>query len=128
MSQGSQRSRAGEAGLFDVFIHLHVLHVAGKGPIGSAQVVELLSRRGYKVSDQAMSALLRRFERRGWLRVHKARKGTDRMYQATRKGKTALLKSRPLVSALFREISSEPSPKSMSGPGALGTSSQGRQE
>jgi DNA-binding PadR family transcriptional regulator len=111
MNQDSQRSLAEAAGLFDVLIHLHVLHAASKSPVSAAQLVELLTQRGYKVSKQAMSALLRRFERRGWLRAHKARKGTARLFQATREGKIALQKSRNLVSALFMEMSSEPTPQ-----------------
>jgi DNA-binding PadR family transcriptional regulator len=111
MNQDSQRSLAEAAGLFDVLIHLHVLHAASKSPVSAAQLVELLTQRGYKVSNQEISALLRRFERRGWLRAHKARKGTARLFQATREGKTALQKTRPLVSALFMESSSEPAPQ-----------------
>ena len=110
MSYGLQRNRAEAADLCDVFVHLHVLHAASKNPVDAPQLVDLLAQRGYNVSNQAMSTLLRRFERRGWLNAHKAQRGTVRLYQVTREGKTALQKSKPLVSALFREISSEVAP------------------
>jgi DNA-binding PadR family transcriptional regulator len=111
MSHSPQRGPAAAESLFDVFIQLYVLHAASKNPVDALQVVELLTQRGYNVSNQAMSALLRRFERRGWLNVHKAQKGSVRLFHTTREGKTALQKSKPLVSALFREISSESAPK-----------------
>ncbi len=111
MNHGLQWNRAGAADLCDVFVHLHVLHAASKNPVDASQLIELLTQRGYSVSKQAMSALLRRFERRGWLSVHKAQKGSVRLFHATREGKTALQKSKPLVSALFKEISAESAPK-----------------
>ena len=106
MIQGSQRSRTGGKGLFDVFIHLHVLHAARKSPVGASELVELLAQRGYKASNQAISALLRRFERCGWLRAHKVRRGIVPLFVATQEGKKALHSARPLVSALLKEISS----------------------
>ncbi len=111
MSRGLQWNRTASADLCDVFVHLHVLHAASKNLVDASQLVDLLAQRGYKVSNQAMSALLRRFERRGWLSAHKAQKGTVRLYLVTREGKTALQKSKPLVSALFREIAPESAPK-----------------
>jgi PadR family transcriptional regulator, regulatory protein PadR len=111
MSDDLQRNRAATAELWDVFVHLHVLHAASKNPVDAPQLIELLAQRGYKVSNQEMLVLLRRFERRGWLIAQKAQKGIVRLFKATRAGKTALRNSRPLVSARFREISSEPAPK-----------------
>jgi PadR family transcriptional regulator, regulatory protein PadR len=111
MNHDLQWNRAGAADLCDVFVHLHVLHAASRNSVEASQLLELLTQRGYNVSNEAMSALLRRFERRGWLNVHKAQKGSVRLYHATREGKTALQKSKPLVSALFKEISAESAPK-----------------
>ena len=45
MSQGPQRNRAGAASLFDVFIHLHVLHAASKEGVSAEQLIEFLARR-----------------------------------------------------------------------------------
>ncbi len=111
MNHGLQRYRKAAADLCDVFVHLHVLHAASRNPVDASQLVERLAQRGYKVSNQAMSALLRRFERRGWLSAHKAQKGSVRLFHTTREGNTALQKSKPLVSALFKEISAESAPK-----------------
>ncbi len=111
MNHDLQWNRAGAADLCDVFVQLHVLHAASKNPVDASQLIELLTQRGYNLSNQAMSAMLRRFKRRGWLDAQKAQKGTVRRFQATREGKTALQKSKPLVSALFKEISAEPAPK-----------------
>jgi len=111
MSHGLQRNRPATADLCDVFVHLHVLHAASRNPVDAPQLVELLAQRGYNVSNQAISTLLRRFERRGWLSAHKAQKGSGHLFHTTREGKTALQKSKPLVSALFKEISAESAPK-----------------
>ena len=114
MSHVLQRNRAATADLWDVFVYLHMLHAASKNPVDAPQLVELLAQRGYKVSTQEMSALLRRFERRGWLSAQKEENGAARLFKATREGKTALRKSKPLVSVLFGEISSESAPKYVS--------------
>jgi DNA-binding PadR family transcriptional regulator len=101
--QGQPESR----GLFDVFIYLRVLHAASKQPVTAPQLIESLARRGYKVNSRAILAILRRFERRGWLRANGIQNGNVLLFQATRSGKKALERTKPLVSALFEEISSK---------------------
>ena len=106
MSLGSQRRRGGAAGLFEVLIHLHVLHAASNSPVDTTRVVELLTQRGYQVRNRAISALLRRFERRGWLKARGTRPSAAPFFEITPKGKRALLDSKLFLSALMRDLSS----------------------
>ena len=75
MKRNSQRRQPKADELFDVFIDLHVLHAAAKEPVTAERLVQVLTRRGYEVSSRSISVVLRRFERRGWLRVQAVKGG-----------------------------------------------------
>ena len=111
MKRDSQRAKPKAKGLFDVFIDLQVLHAAIKETITVQQLVDVLTRRGYEVSSRSISTVVRRFERRGWLRAGGMKNENARLFQATRGGKKALDQSKPLVAALFEAMSSESPPK-----------------
>jgi repressor of nif and glnA expression len=70
MKHVNRRERSGVAYLSGAFIELYVLHAAIKEPVSAGQLVEVLASRGYNINNRSMSVLLRKFERRGWLRVH----------------------------------------------------------
>jgi repressor of nif and glnA expression len=53
--------------LLSDLIYLHILHAADSEPIDALRMAERLLKRGYKVSYRSVSALMRKFERRGWL-------------------------------------------------------------
>jgi repressor of nif and glnA expression len=105
MKHRNARKRSEIAYLSGVFIELYVLHAAIKMPVSAGQFVEVLTSRGYDISKRSMSALLRKFERRGWLRAHGTRSGTVHYFQTSANGRKALEQSKPLMSTLAAEFS-----------------------
>ena len=95
-----------DAGLFDVLIHLHVMHVASQQAITAPHLVDVLAERGYRIGSRSVLALLRRFERRGWLKSQEGKGEASPTFRITPLGRKALKQAASFVSTLFSEISS----------------------
>jgi repressor of nif and glnA expression len=80
MKHRNRRKCSEVAYLSGVFIELYVLHAAVKEPVAAGQLVEVLTSRGYDINNRSMSALLRKFERRGWLRAHRTRSWNSALF------------------------------------------------
>lgn len=104
MTHGTQRRRTENAGLFDVFIHLHLLHAASKKTVSALQLAEALDHRGFRISTRSVQALLSKFERRGWLRSQDSPRGASRMFRATRAGRIAIREAKGHISILWNGI------------------------
>jgi DNA-binding PadR family transcriptional regulator len=105
MKHRNRRKCSEVAYLSGVFIELYVLHAAVKEPVAAGQLVEVLTSRGYDINNRSMSALLRKFERRGWLRAHRTRSGTVHYFRTSANGRKALEQSKPLMYNLVAEFS-----------------------
>ena len=105
MKHRNRRKCSEVAYLSGVFIELYVLHAAVKEPVAAGQLVEVLTSRGYDINNRSISALLRKFERRGWLRAHGTRSGTVHYFQTSANGRKALEQSKPLMYNLVAEFS-----------------------
>lgn len=90
-------------------IRLHVLHHACKEPVFGLEMIEELSRHGYKLSPGTAYPLLHGLERKGYLRSTRRGKGARarRMYRATPAGRRALAEAREKVRELFGELFEE---------------------
>jgi DNA-binding PadR family transcriptional regulator len=95
--------------IYGGLIRLHILHHASKGPIFGVRFFEELARHGYKLSPDTFYPLLHGLEEKGYLSSTKEREGKRlrRLYQATPRGRKALLAARQKVSELFGELLEE---------------------
>jgi PadR family transcriptional regulator, regulatory protein PadR len=92
--------------LYSGMIRLHVLHHACEGDIFGLEMIEELSRHGYKMSPGMLYPLLHGLESRGLLRSSVFKKGRSkrRVYRATAKGRKALTAAKLKVRELFQEL------------------------
>ena len=93
----------------EIFLSLwkvHILHHAGEGPVVGQWMLQELRQHGYDVSPGTLYPLLRRLERRGWLRGESNGKGlrARRDYYLTRTGRAALALIRKQIDELIREL------------------------
>src|SRR5579863_1309219 len=64
--------------LYSGLIRLHVLHHATEEPVFGLGMVEELARHGYRISPGTLYPLLRRLEKKGYLRSSEQRNGKSR--------------------------------------------------
>ena len=86
---------------------IHILHHAGEGPVVGQWMIQELRRHGYEISPGTLYPLLKRMERRGWLRcVTDPSRGprARREYYLTPEGKEILIQLRERVKELWEEI------------------------
>jgi DNA-binding PadR family transcriptional regulator len=102
----NQKQDRRDQDLYGGLIRLHILHHASKGPVFGLWFIEELGRHGYKLSPGTLYPLLHGLEEKGYLRSTKEREGKllRRMYQATPRGRKALVAARQKVSELFGEL------------------------
>jgi len=92
--------------LYSGLIRLHVLHHAAEEPIFGLGMIEELTRHGYRISAGTLYPLLRRLEKKGYLRSSEERSGKSRrkVYRATPLGRKALAAAKYKVHELFHEL------------------------
>jgi len=92
--------------LYSGLIRLHVLHHAVEEPIFGLGMIEELGRHGYRISPGTLYPLLRRLEKKGYLRSSEKRDGKSRrkIYRATPIGRKALAAAKNKVRELFHEL------------------------
>lgn len=92
--------------LYSGLIRIHVLYHACHGPIFGLEMIEELSRHGYKLSAGTLYPLLHGLERKGYLRSTERRSGRRmrRIYRATPTGRRALALAREKVKELLGEL------------------------
>jgi PadR family transcriptional regulator PadR len=96
----------GDKSLYSGLIRLHVLHHACEGEIFGLDMIEELSRHGYKMSPGTMYPILHGLEKRGYLKstpFHSGR-ARRRVYRATPAGRKALKAAKQRVRELFGEL------------------------
>jgi PadR family transcriptional regulator PadR len=92
--------------IFAGLIRLHVLHHASREPIYGLEMIQELSRHGYRLGPGTLYPLLHGMEAQGLLRS-KTASGSGRprrVYTATAAGRKALKEGHEKVSELFREM------------------------
>jgi DNA-binding PadR family transcriptional regulator len=92
--------------LYSGLIRLHVLYHACQGPIFGLEMIEELSRHGYRIGPGTLYPILHEMESKEWLRSeHKLVSGRiRRVYRATPSGKKALAAAKGKVLELFGEL------------------------
>jgi PadR family transcriptional regulator PadR len=102
----SMRSRVEDGTLYTGLIRLHVLHHAAEEPIFGMEVIEELSRHGYRLSAGTLYPVLHALERRGYLRSRQERAAgrVRRVYRITPAGRRTLAVARVRVRELFGEL------------------------
>jgi PadR family transcriptional regulator PadR len=92
--------------LYSGLIRLHILHHACEEPIFGLEMMEELSRHGYRLGPGTLYPLLHGMERRGWLRSMTELTGgrKRRVYRVTAQGRKALNSAKSKVQELFDEL------------------------
>lgn len=92
--------------LYSGMIRLHVLHHACEAPIFGLEMIEELTRHGYKVSPGMLYPLLHGLEAKGLLRSSPVKRGRSkrRVYKASAEGRAALAAAKIKVRELFQEL------------------------
>ena len=92
--------------IYSGLIRIHILYHACQGSIFGLEMIEELSRHGYKLSPGTLYPLLHGLEKKGYLRSTEARSGRRfrRMYKATARGRRALALARDKVKELLGEL------------------------
>lgn len=92
--------------LYTGLVRLHLLHHAVEGPIFGQEMINELSRHGYRLSAGTLYPILHGMERQGYLssQVTLTAGRNRRMYRATRAGSKALVEARKRVQELFGEM------------------------
>lgn len=95
-----------ERDLYSGMIRLHVLHHACAGPIYGREMLDQLSRHGYKMSSGTLYPILHGLEKKGYLSSTEEAHGKTRrkLYTATPLGVEALQAVKARVHQLFREM------------------------
>ena len=95
--------------LYSGLIRLHVLHHACEGPIFGLEMIEELSRHGYRIGPGTLYPILHELEAKAWLRSENelALGRFRRVYRATGSGRRALAAAKEKVSELFGELFEE---------------------
>lgn len=99
----------GDKDLYSGLIRLHILFHAAQAPIFGLEIIEELSRHGYRLSPGTVYPLLHGLERKGYLRSQVSRSGSRsrRLYRATPRGRRALTAAKGSVRELFGELFAE---------------------
>lgn len=105
LSDGKLQDREYQT-LYSGLIRLHVLHHACQGPIFGLEMIEELSRHGYRIGAGTLYPILHEMELREWLRSEKKLVGgrIRRVYRATSSGRKALTAAKGKVVELFGEL------------------------
>jgi PadR family transcriptional regulator PadR len=92
--------------IFAGLIRLHVLHHASRGPIYGLEMIQELSRHGYRLGPGTLYPLLHGMEAQGLLRSKTASGGgrPRRVYTVTAAGRKALKEGHEKVRELLREM------------------------
>ena len=92
--------------LYTGLIRLHLLHHAVEGPIFGQEMIDELSRHGYRLSAGTLYPILHGMERQGYLssQVTLTAGRNRRIYRATRAGHKVLVEARKRVKELFGEM------------------------
>jgi PadR family transcriptional regulator, regulatory protein PadR len=92
--------------LYSGLIRLHILHHASVKSIFGLEMMEELSRHGYRVGAGTLYPILHGLERKGWLNSFRESKGgrSRRVYRATPQGRKALSAAKEKVLELFGEL------------------------
>lgn len=92
--------------LYSGLIRIHILYHACRGSIFGLEMIEELSRHGYRLSPGTLYPLLHGLEKKGYLRSTTKRSGRRfrRMYRATPAGRKALAQAREKVKELLGEL------------------------
>ena len=92
--------------IFSGLIRLHVLHHASREPIYGLEMIQELSRHGYRLGPGTVYPLLHGMEAQGLLRSKAARGAGKprRVYTATAAGRKALKEGHEKVRELLREM------------------------
>ena len=92
--------------IFAGLIRLHVLHHASREPIYGLEMIQELSRHGYRLGPGTLYPLLHGMEAQGLLRSKAASGGgrPRRVYTATAAGHKALKEGHEKVRELLREM------------------------
>jgi DNA-binding PadR family transcriptional regulator len=92
--------------IFAGLIRLHVLHHASREPIYGLEMIQELSRHGYRMGPGTLYPLLHGMESQGLLRSRTASGNgrPRRVYTATAAGRKALKEGHEKVSELLREM------------------------
>jgi PadR family transcriptional regulator, regulatory protein PadR len=95
--------------LYAGLIRLHVLHHACGESIYGLQMIQELSRHGYRIGAGTLYPILHGMEKKGWLRsITELRDGRNRrVYRATTQGRRALTAAKGKVQELFGELFEE---------------------
>lgn len=95
--------------LYSGLIRLHILHHACEKSIFGLEMIQELSRHGYRVGAGTLYPILHGLEQKGWL--HSSRKlvrgRIRRVYRATPQGGKALSAAKEKVQELFGELFEE---------------------
>ena len=108
--KNSLNSRTDEyQALYSGLIRLHVLHHAAEGPIFGLEMIEELSRHGYRIGPGTLYPILHELETIVWLNSERelVEGRFRRVYRATRSGRRALAAAKEKVSELFGELLEE---------------------
>jgi DNA-binding PadR family transcriptional regulator len=105
-SRNESKQLIDDQDLYSGLIRLHVLHHAAEEPIFGLGMIEELGRHGYRISAGTLYPLLRRLEKKGYLRSSEERHGRSRrkVYRATALGRKALAAAKNKVRELFHEL------------------------
>jgi PadR family transcriptional regulator, regulatory protein PadR len=88
------------------FVKIHILYHASKEPIYGAEILEELSRHGYRLSPGTLYPTLHRLEREGYLAVEKrvVNGKVRKYYTATEQGLAVLAESKKKITELVDEV------------------------
>ena len=93
------------------FWKVHILHHASSESVYGQWIMEELRSHHYNMSPGTAYPLLRRMEKKGWLKCAHSRNGhrhTRKEYRLTREGARILEVLRAQVAELYREVVLEP--------------------
>jgi DNA-binding PadR family transcriptional regulator len=95
--------------IYSGLVRLHVLHHASREPIFGLEMIQELSRHGYRLGPGTLYPLLHGMEQQGLLRsrMEKRDSRVRRVYRATAAGRRALAEGREKVRELLREMDEE---------------------
>jgi PadR family transcriptional regulator, regulatory protein PadR len=96
----------GQREIYSGLVRLHVLHHASREPIYGLEMIQELSRHGYRLGPGTVYPLLHGMEEQGLLRSKaETRDGrARRVYRATAAGRRALAEGHDKVRELLREM------------------------
>jgi PadR family transcriptional regulator PadR len=104
--------------LYAGLIRMHILHHACEESIFGLEMIQELSRHGYRIGAGTLYPILHGMEKKGWVRSTTELIGgrNRRVYRATSKGRKALTAARDKVQELFGELFEESKGKKAGGP------------